>query len=180
MISEFQNGLAELLNERLQTPFKGNVAVSDGSAINPSNKPVISIGVISVKPGEADMGNKRPRIVPGNDDPRAVLYLSCMVSLLCYPSNLGGRSQCLQAVESVLYILNAYEVKNGSALPQNADPGYLIQNLVPKEASLPLLSDTNREYGEIRIGALGWFWPVGAPGITGEPIQKIPITATID
>lgn len=180
MITEFQIGLADLLNARLLAPFSGTVIVSDGSSINTSNKPVISIGVISVKPGEADMGNKRPRIVPGNDDPRAVLYLNCMVSLLCYPSNSGGRGQCLQAVESILYILDAFEVKNGTAFPQNADPGYLIQNFVPKEADLPLLSDTEREYGEIKIAALGWFWPVGTPGITGEPIQQIPITATID
>ncbi|MBU1054945.1 MAG: hypothetical protein KKC46_14120 [Proteobacteria bacterium] len=180
MITEFQSGLADLLNTRLQAPFSGTVIVSDGSKITTSNQVVISLGVISVKPGEADMGNRRPLIVPGNDDPRAVLYLSCMVSLLCYPSNSGARAQCVQGIESMLYVLNAFEVKNGSSFPQDADPGYLIQNLLPKEATLPSVTLTDREYGEIKIEALGWFWPVGTPGITGEPIKQIPITATID
>ncbi len=171
MISEFEQRLADILGIRLPAPFSGNVEVASGAAVS---GPKILLGVQHAEALEDDLGHQRPEIVPGSNDLRRIMRLKCTVGLEVFPAAGPGRTQSLQGVQAAFYALEAADFKNGKALVQAGDPGFLIQKLKVLQAQTPLHPEApNSIQSGLTLAAEGWFWPVGEAGITGIPIGEI-------
>lgn len=175
MISDFERRLADLLGTRLPAPFAGRVDVPPGNLAG--NGPVVLAGVTRVSPGDPSFGNTRPVVVPGANDPRRVLRLSCAVTVEVRPGPPSqGRRQQMQGLEAVLYALDAPDLRSGQALASGAppDPGFFIQSLTLAEgvAAIDPTADEATPVAAV-ARAEGWFWPIGVAGQAGIPIGEI-------
>lgn len=173
MISEFERRLAEVLGARLPAPFEGRV---DLPPVPPADRPFIGVGTRAVRAIEPDLGSRRPERVPGADDPRRVLRLSCDVAIRIHTEGAAARAQQLQALDAVLVAVDAADLRNGTALAGPADPGFLIQLLAVREGAL-VVPDAAADLrpAELILQADGWFWPVGVAGEAGVAIGEIRI-----
>lgn len=180
MITEFEQKLAQYLNTSLPSPFTGRVSVADGTKKNPGPHPAVTVGVTQCRTASADIGSTRPEIVPGSSDFRRVLRLQCMVNIAVYPSNSGKRPEEISGVESIFYLLDSPDVKNGKALLEIGDPGFVIQSLHVTELNVPFfVSPSSSTAAGLTLTADGWFWPVGVAGQTGIKIGTIRIREII-
>ncbi len=176
MLSEFEQRLAAVLGSRLPAPFTNRGVVAPAE-IPAGADAGISLGVARAELVRPDIGCRRPEPAPGADDPRRVLRLDCSVELEVRPGpaavgpSRGSRVACLDAA---VYAVDAPDLRNGSALSTEGDPGFLIQELRLSDLSAPLAPD-GADDGPVRfaIAAAGWFWPVGEAGITGAQIGQI-------
>ncbi len=175
MISDFERRLADLLSARLPAPFTGRVDVAPGNL--PGNGPALLLGVTRVSPGDPGLGNSRPVVVPGANDPRRVLRLACTVAVEVRPGPPNqGRNQQMRGLEALLYALDAPDLRNGQALASGAppDPGFFIHSLRINEGLVALSpNDAGAEPVAATAHVEGWFWPIGTVGETGIPIATI-------
>ncbi len=81
-----------------------------------------------------------------------------------------GRADQLQAVESALYLLDEPGFRDGTALADGDDPGFLIESMRLVGGA----SDFSPTAGAVAVSVVaeGWFWPVGVPEQTGEAIRE--------
>jgi hypothetical protein len=174
VITEFERRLADVLGARLPAPFTGRVDVPPGAL--PDGGPVILVGATRVELVAPHMGSQRPEIVPGVNDPRRVLRLTCELSLQVFPEPDQGRAQQMRIVDALMYTLDASDFRSGKALTGPVDPGFLIQSLqiVAGNVALHPAAPDAPPVG-VTLKAEGWFWPVGVPGQVGIVIGEIRI-----
>lgn len=167
MISEFESRLAEVLGTRIAAPFQGHVDVAPGG----SDARVV-LGVVEAEALEPDLGSgRRAEVLPGSAVPRRAVRLRCTVALEGR-ADPAGRADELKALDAALYALDARELRDGSALTDSTDRGFLIQEMLPASVIAPLLPGEDAPMA-IRVTATGLFWPVGAAGEAGVEIGEI-------
>lgn len=178
MITEFEQALANALGSRLAAPFGGVVQVAPGTGGGAT--PRIIVGVQRSEPVVSDFRTIRSEIVPGSLERRRILRLRCQIGLEVRAATGSGRSQQVQGVDALLYLLNAPELRNGSAITGGADPGFLVQQLQVIESQAPL-DPTVADAPAVGVTAQaeGWFWPVGVSGESGRQIGEIRIREVI-
>ncbi len=170
MISEFETRLAEVLGTRIGGPFTGRVDVAPGPAADAAAR--IVIGVTAAEALEPDLGSsRRTEVLPGAAVPRRAVRLRCAVSLEAR-TNPVDRAAQMKALDAALYALDARELRDGSALTDNTDRGFLIDDMRPAQLGAPLAPDGEAPLA-LRITATGLFWPVGVAGQAGEVIGEI-------
>jgi hypothetical protein len=178
MISDFEQHLANVLGSRLPAPFAGRVEVAPGPVTGPG--PEILLGVQQIEPAHADIGSQRPETVPGSDDRRRVMRLRCTIGIEVRPHSGQGRQQQMQGVEAALYVLDAQDLRDGSALVEEDDQGFLIQEMHVVESQVCLDPDkTGAPPVGLTLNAEGWFWPIGEPGETGIQIGEVRLRGAI-
>jgi hypothetical protein len=178
MISDFERRLADVLGTRLPAPFAGRAAVAPDPIPGPG--PVILLGVRQAEPAEADMGGQRPEVVPGSGDRRRVLRLRCSVDIEVHPSASEGREQQMQGIDAALYALDGPDFQDGTALAEEGDQGFLIQEMRIVESVVPL--DPEAEDASpvgLTLSAEGWFWPIGEAGEAGVQIGEVRIRGAV-
>lgn len=176
MIADFERRLAEVLGGRLSAPFGGQVVVAPGDGVVP---PLVVVGVRDVALLDDEFGHW-PERVPGADDARRVVRLSCNVGLTVRATSAGGRAQEVAGVDALLYSADAADLRDGSALRPTGDddPGFLVDRLQLAGGTLsPAAADgpPPESAGPPRVDlvARGWFWPAGTPGETGVRIGEL-------
>ena len=169
MITDFEERLAEVLGSRLAAPFAGRVDVATGGE-PPGGGPAVTLGTVAAEPLAQQLGSP-PERVPGAQDRRRVLHLRCTVSVEFHPGPAEGRAQQVRGMDAALYLLDAPDLRNGSALAGAPDPGFLVHELEVTSATAPLEESDGRV--AITVRAEGLFWPVGLPGQAGDPITEV-------
>ncbi len=174
MIADFERRFAEVLGTRLPAPFTGRVDVPPGTLAGAG--PVILVGATHVEAVEPQLGSRRPETVPGTNDPRRVLRLACDVSLHVIPDPTQAQVRQMQAIDALMYTLDAPDFRSGKALTGPADPGFLIQSLriIDGNVAIPPTSPATPPVS-LTLRADGWFWPIGVPGQAGITIGEIRI-----
>lgn len=82
----------------------------------------------------------------------------------------------MQAVDALMYTLDAPDFRSGRALTGPADPGFLIQALRVVVGNVALdPAEATALPVSVTLRADGWFWPVGVPGQAGIAIGEIRI-----
>jgi hypothetical protein len=166
MLSEYETRLADLLGSRLDAPFVGRVFVPPGPSA--ANAPALLSGLLDAVPLPESFGSRRPEIVPGADDPRRVVRLHTRVRVEVRASGAGGREQTMAGIDALLYLLDAPDLRDASALTSPGDPGFALSRQLP--TGVELAPETGLP--AVLVEAEGWFWPRNAPGITGRPILQ--------
>src|SRR4051812_34608941 len=166
MLTEFEQRLADVLGSRLPAPFTGRVDVAPGP--NPTNTVRLIVGVRSTELVEPDFLAHRDVRLPGSAAFRRVVKLRCTLGVEAHTNR--GRSEQLQAVESALYLLDEPGFRDGTALADGDDPGFLIESMRLVTGA----SDFAPTAGAVAVSVVaeGWFWPVGVPQQTGEAIRE--------
>ncbi len=178
MISEFEQRLADVLGARLPAPFAGQVKVPPGPTS--ANQPVILVGVEQVECVEPFLGSQRPEVVPGAPTQRRVLRLQCQVNVQVKAAQNKGRPQQMSGLDALLYILDAPDFRDGSALVQGGDPGFVIHTMQIVEMNAPLdPSAADALPVGVTLRADGLFWPVGVIGETGVAIGEVRIRGVV-
>lgn len=162
-----------MLGGVLPAPFTGRVEVAPGSAVGA--EPLIVLGVRRAEPLDPDLGSNRPELAPGVDGHRRILRLACTVGLEVVPATGQGRSQQLEGVQAALYALEAPTMRDGKALVEAGDAGFLIQQLEIVDAGVPFTTGAGPapDPPGLTARAEGWFWPVGTPGQIGKKILEV-------
>ena len=173
MLADFERRLADVLGSRLPPPFAGRVAVAPDLPAGPG--PVVHVAVGTVTPLDSDFGSIRRESAPGTADRRRVVRLRALVGVDVMPGGGGGRSQRVAGTDLLLHLLDGAEFRDGSALVEPGDPGFLLDSLRIAGADL---SDGGAG-PSVAISAEGWFWPAGAAGETGEPILEAQVRQVV-
>ena len=178
MISEFEQRLADVLGTRLSAPFTGRVEVAPGP--DPGADPIIFVGTRRAEPVEPDIGSQRPEVAPGSEDHRRVLRLRCTVDVEFHAGSDQGRQQQMAGLDAALYALGAPDFRDGSALVDGDDPGFLINELRVIDCITPLdPSAEDAPHVGLTLSTEGWFWPVGLAGEAGTQIGEIRVRGAI-
>lgn len=172
MLAEFEQRLADVLGSRLPAPFTGRVEIAPGSA--PSNQVRLIVGVQSTELLTADFQAHRDVQLPGSPNFRRVVKLRCTVGVQAHTNR--GRADQVQILDAALFQLDASDFRNGGALADGDDPGFLIQKLEIRGSSAPFAPDAENPMA-ITLLAEGWFWPVGIPEQAGDAIREMLIRA---
>jgi hypothetical protein len=172
VIAAFEQKLAEVLGARMPVPFRGRV--NPPPLPNASDNPDVMVGVVQADLVEPDFGSRRPEIAPGVADPRRVMRLRCTVGVRVRAGGNGGRTQQVAGIDAAMFILDAPDFRDGSALQNGGDPGFLIQQmaLVRGDSSIDPEEPESPPFG-LTLVADGWFWPAGTPGQAGVQIADI-------
>jgi hypothetical protein len=175
VISDFERRLADVLGARLTAPFAGRVDVPPGNLAG--NGPVVLAGVTRVRTSDSPFGGSKPELVPGANDPRRVLRLSCDITVEVRPgAPPADRTRQMQGLEQVLYALDAPDFRSGQALMSGApaDPGFFVQSLAIAEG-IAVIDPTLDDAPPVIVAARaeGWFWPVGVAGEEGIAIGEV-------
>jgi hypothetical protein len=175
LIADFERRLADVLGARLPAAFGGHVLVAPGTG----QPPMMLVGVQAVALLEDEFGN-RPERVPGADDVRRVVRLSCTVAFTVRGSDAGGRAEELVGVDQLLYVVDAPDLRDGSALrpDDDSDPGFLI-DAMRIGASTVLPGADPDTVPQVNVVARGWFWPPGTQGQTGVRIGEIRLRGVV-
>ncbi len=178
MITEFERRLADVLGPRLPAPFTGRVDVPPGTL--GGNGPVLLVGVTHAQASEPHFGSHRPQVVPGGNDPRRVLRLTCTLSIEIRAGNNQNRRQQMLGLDALLYTLDAPDFRTGQALANGApaDPGFFIESLRVIDGAAAITPDTDEAPVVVLLSAEGWFWPVGVAGQAGIVIGEIRLRGT--
>lgn len=151
----------------MPSPFRGRVSRAPGPG---GNQARLILGVGHVEPLAPDFGSVRPEVVPGAADQRRVLRLRCDVSITVRATAAQGRNQQITGLDAALYLLDAPDLRDGTALIQEGDQGFLIESLL-LDGGEGLAVEPD-DVG-LRLEAQGWFWPVGVEGEAGIPMGPI-------
>jgi hypothetical protein len=173
MIADFEQRLSDVLGARLPSPFSGRVLVAPGDASGTA----VLVGVRRAALLEDELG-RAPKQVPGATAPRRVLHLRCEVSLAVRPSASGGRAEQRAGVDQLLYLVDAPELRDGTALAAaDGDPGFLIDRMQLVGGTVP--TTEGDAGGEVTLSCVGWFWPTAAPGEAGVQIGEIRVRGAV-
>jgi hypothetical protein len=167
VLVHLQARLADVLGSRLPPPFGGRVFVPPGPAAGP--EPTLLVEITRAELVSPDLGSTRFEAVPGAEEPRRVVRLRCTIEFTARAGTGEGWLQQLAALDAVLYELDGPELRNGSALRAPGDPGFLLDGLEPVSVETEGKDD---DRAALVAHAVGWFWPPGTPGETGEPITS--------
>jgi hypothetical protein len=160
MLREFERRLADVLGAGLPGPFAGAVDVAPGDA-----QSQVLVSVVQAAPIENDFLSSRTEQVPGATGSRRIVRLRCDVALEVRQLQGQGRDDRISAFDAVLFSIDAPSFRSGRLLDGgDPDPGFFLQQLALRSCSPP---------ASLTLGAEGFFWPVGTPGQTGEPIERI-------
>jgi len=121
----------------------------------------------------------KPELPPGLDGARRVLRLACRVRIEAQGAGVS-RSELLTLLEAALYSADAPDLRTGAALRGDADQGFFVKTARVTKlhgAADPLNGADGSLFFEMSVD--GWFWPVGTPGTTGEPIAEIRFRGSI-
>jgi hypothetical protein len=168
MLTELETRLAQVLGSRLDAPFGGRV-VRRSAAAPAGNGPVIRVGVLEATPVDDDLLSIRPEVVPGDDQLRRILRLQVDLGLFVSPTQAGGAAQLLQGIDALGYALDDPDVRSAAALEAPGDPGFRLDALLLHELTT---ATADAEQPQVRLRALGVFWPVGVVGETGPAIER--------
>jgi hypothetical protein len=175
VIGDLEARLAEVLGEQLPVPFRGKARVAPGDG----SKPLVIVGVERVVPLAPQFGDRQQReVVPGSVAPRRVVRAHVTVRVSVQPTEAGGRGEQVQALDAALYVLDAPDVRNGSALATDGDPGFLVSELRVTEA-LGARDPATAGPPTLVIEAEGMFWPPGVAGETGVAIRELPLRGIV-
>lgn len=142
----------------------------------PSAAPDIVVSVVRADVLEPEFGSVRPETAPGAETLRRVVRMRCTVELTCRAGLGQARQQQIAAMDAVLYELSAPEVRDASALRAPGDPGFKLERF--SVTSLTTVAD-DAGPPAVRGEAVGWFWPPGVAGETGEPIRSALVRSVI-
>lgn len=171
MIADFERRFAEVLGGRLPAPFGGQVMVAPGDGAGAA----VLVAARTAALLDEEFG-ARPERVPGADDVRRVVRLSCTVGLTVRAAAAGGRAQQIAGVDDLLYAVDAPDLRDGSALrPADGDPGFLIDAMRLADSNLAV----DGADAMVSVVARGWFWPKGAPGETGVRVGEIRVRGLV-
>jgi hypothetical protein len=160
MLREFERRLADVLSAGLPAPFVGTVDVAPGTA-----QSQVLVSVAHAAPIASDFLSSRPEPTPGAVGSRRIVRLRCDVSLEVRQLPSQNRDLRLVAFDAVLFHIDAAPFRSGRALDGgNPDPGFFLNQLTLRSCDPP---------ATLALDAEGFFWPVGLPGQTGEPIERI-------
>lgn len=178
MITEFERRLAAVLGARLPAPFAGRVDVPPGPTS--ANQPVILVGVGQAEQPESFLGNQRLEVVPGAAVPRRVVRLACQVAIEVRAAQNQGRPQQIAGLDALLYTLDAPDFRDGSALIQAGDPGFVIREMRIAGITAPL-DPTAADAAPVGVtlSADGLFWPVGVAGEAGIAIGEVRVRGVV-
>ena len=160
MLRELERRLADVLGAGLPAPLAGAVDVGPGRA-----ESRLLVSVRHTEPAPRDFMASRTEQVPGADGTRRIVRLRCDVALEVRQRQDQSRVDQLSAFDSVLYFIDAPEFRSGRALDGgDPDPGFFLHLLTLRTCDPP---------ATLALDAEGFFWPIGVPGRTGEPIQQV-------
>ena len=172
MIAEFESRLAAVLRGRLPAPLTGRVAVAPASS--PGNAAQVVLGAVALQALDPDLGSRRLEAAPGAAGKRRVVRLACDLALEVRAGPAGAdRSAQMAALDTLIFELEAPDIRDGTALVAAGDPGFLIQELRVLGADAPLAAVPGGPRLGARARAEGWFWPVGAVGQAGVEIASV-------
>ena len=172
MIAEFEQRLADVLGSRLPAPFTGRVDVAPGPA--PNNEVRLIVGVEGTELLEPDFLAHRDVRLPGSSSFRRIVKLRCTVGVQAHTNQ--GRSGQVSALDAALFVLDAPDFRDATALADDPDPGFLIEKTQILRSAAPLAPDAQHP-SAIALVAEGWFWPVGIPEQAGEEIREALVRA---
>jgi len=167
MLTHYEVRLADVLSSRLAAPFTGRAFVTPGPG---DAKPALLVGTRTAEVMPEDFGSKRPEVVPGDDDRRRVVRLRCVVGVEMRPAAGAGRDETLAALDAALYVLDAPDLRDASALAVAGDPGFALSAQRVRLARIE--PEDPADLPRIDLDADGWFWPPDAPGEEGGPIVE--------
>lgn len=160
MLREFEQRLADVLGAALPAPIAGSVDVAPGDA-----ESQVLVSVRKADPDHGDFRSVRPEQVPGATGRRRVVRLKCDVALEIRTIQIQTRGDRIAAMDLLLFFIDDPAFQSGRLLDGGApDPGFLIQSMTLRTVEVP---------GIVSLDVNGLFWPVGAPGASGDPIQQI-------
>jgi hypothetical protein len=171
MLSEFETRLADVLGSRLPAPFTGRVDVAPGATAN--NTVRLVVGVRDAALVEPEFLAHRDVQLPGSASFRRVVKLRCTLGVEARTNQ--ARDEQVKAIEAALYLLDAPEFRDGSALADGADPGFFVESLRLGGAVADFAATAPP--ASISLVAEGWFWPVGTPEQAGDPIKEALVRA---
>ena len=174
MIADFEETLAAALGANIAEPFRGRVNLPPGG--DASNGARVVVGVTSATVVDADLGSRRPEVVPGSPLPRRAVRLDLTITLEVKAGN-ASRSDQLHVLDAVLYAIDDAGFRK--ALAGDEDHGFILQRLEPAVAVAPLFPSEEAGPLAIRLSASGLFWPIGVEGETGPKIVEIKTRAVI-
>lgn len=171
MLTEFEERLADVLGSRLPAPFTGQVEVAPGPA--PDATVRLIVGVRAAELLEPEFRAHRDVRLPGSEAFRRVVRLRCTVGVEAHTSQ--GRQEQLRVIDAALFLIDAPAFRDGSALADGDDPGFLIETFRVVGGAADF--DAAARPAAISILAEGWFWPVGEPEQAGEAIRETLVRA---
>lgn len=160
MLRELERRLADVLGAGLTGPAAGAVDVAPGAA-----ESQVIVSVRHAQPAPRDFLASRTERVPGADAARRIVRLSCDVRLDVRQRQGQTRGDQIAVFDSLLYFVDAPDIRSGRALEGgDPDPGFSLSALALRECDPP---------ASVGLDAEGFFWPVGAAGQIGDPIERI-------
>lgn len=167
MISDFEARVAVVLGGLLPEPFRGRVEVAPGSLVTPG--PRVLVDVRAARPYDRGLGDRKRETTQGQTDPRRIQRASCTLRVTCEPALSDDRQQERAGLEAVSYALDAPELRDGSALQTDGDPGFAIDALQVVEVLAARDAAPDARLCVIAEAA-GVFWPRNLPGSSGPRI----------
>lgn len=186
MIADLEARLADVIGARMPAPFAGHAAVAPGPA--PGANPALVVGTTSFDLVDPDFGNLgRPEHAPPATDPRRVVRLRCRLAVEVRGATTQSRTDQLQGLDQLLYLLDGTDFRGGAALVDGTDQGFALDDLrVVDGRAEPDPAVPAAPAMALGLEATGWFWPVGVVGATGPEILEIrlreldlPLIATV-
>jgi hypothetical protein len=182
VLAEFEVRLVEVLGSRLPAPFAGRV--SRAPDLPAGVGPAVQVAVQRIVPLDPDFGSTRLEQAPGAADRRRVVRLRCDVGVEVVPGPDSGRAQRVAGTDALLHLLGGADFRDGSALIEAGDPGFLLDSLRVVGGDLsPIPTDPAAEVAPprpaLQVMAEGWFWPVGVAGEVGRPLVEAQVRQVV-
>jgi hypothetical protein len=176
MLRELEERLATVLGADLPAPLTGRVTVFPDSANG--NAPSARVSVREARPISPDFGAIRPEIAPGDAQARRIVRLQADIEIRLSSGGNAARAARASALDDLVYFLDAPALKTGAALRDTGDPGFLLESLELAAVDYePSLADPAP--ADLRLKAVGWFWPVGEAGQDGPAIAEARISQLV-
>lgn len=176
MLRELEQRLVTVLGAELPEPLTGRVRARPDTATGAGA--FAQLAVRGLRPVTPDFGAIRPEVAPGATAPRRIMRLEAAIDIRVGEGTGGNRDSRLQALDQLLYFLDAPEMRSGNALRDTGDPGFLLESLTLADADYAT-DLTDPEPADITLTAIGWFWPVGEAGEDGPAIAEARISQLV-
>ena len=178
MLRALEERLATVLGADLPGPLAGRVRVRPASPSG--NQPAAQVAIRTVTPVTPDFGAVRPEIAPGDPAARRIVRLEVQIDIrLTGGGNAdASRAARAQALDDLIYFLDAPAVRSGAALRDVGDPGFLLERLQLVAANYAPDLDVP-DAPDLTLSAVGWFWPAGTAGQDGPVIAEARIAQMV-